>query len=72
MSAMATVGTTVKLEDPDRAYRMLIEAHRGLTDQQSAALNAKLILILANEIGDLDVLHEAIMLARTSDAQSQR
>jgi hypothetical protein len=69
---MATVETTVKLADPDRAYRMLIEAHRGLTDQQSAALNAKLILILANEIGDLDVLRQAIMLARTSDAQSQR
>jgi hypothetical protein len=69
---MATVGTTVKLEDPDRAYRMLIEAHRGLTDQQSAALNAKLILILVNEIGDLDVLRQAIMLARTSDAHSQR
>jgi hypothetical protein len=69
---MATVETTVKLADPDRAYRMLIEAHRGLTDQQSAALNAKLILILANEIGDLDVLRQAIMLVRTSDAQSQR
>jgi hypothetical protein len=69
---MATVETTVKLADPDRAYRMLIEAHRGLTDQQSAALNAKLILILANEIGDLEVLRQAIMLARTSDAQSPR
>jgi hypothetical protein len=68
---MATVETGVKFSDPDRAYRMLIEAHRGLTDNQSAALNARLILILANQIGDLDVLHEAIMLARTSDAHSQ-
>jgi hypothetical protein len=69
---MATIGTSVKLADPDRAYRMLIEAHRGLSDQQSAALNAKLILILANEIGDLEVLRQAIMLARTWDAHSQR
>ena len=69
---MATVETRVKLADPDRAYRMLIEAHRGLTDRQSAALNAKLILILANEIGDLEVLRQAIMLARTWDAHSQR
>jgi Protein of unknown function (DUF2783) len=69
---MATVETGVKLVDPDRAYRMLIEAHRGLTDQQSAALNARLILILANQIGDLDVLRQAIMLARSSHPYSQR
>ena len=64
---MATLETGVKLPDPDRAYRMLIEAHRGLTEEQSAAFNARLILILANEVGDLDVLHEAIELAHASD-----
>jgi Protein of unknown function (DUF2783) len=69
---MATLETGVKLADPDRAYRMLIEAHRGLTDHQSAALNARLILILANQIGDLEVLRQAIALARTSDAFSKR
>jgi hypothetical protein len=63
---MAKLETGVKLADPDRAYRMLIEAHRGLTDHQSASLNAKLILILANQVGDLDVLRAAIALARTS------
>ena len=62
-----TLETGVKLPDPDRAYRMLIEAHRGLTEEQSAAFNARLILILANQVGDLDVLHEAIELAHASD-----
>jgi hypothetical protein len=69
---MATAETGVRLADPDRAYRMLIEAHRGLTDHQSAALNASLILILINQIGDLGVLREAIDLARASDAVAQR
>jgi hypothetical protein len=40
------------------------DAHRGLTDEQSADLDAALVLILANHIGDLDVLREAIALAR--------
>ncbi len=50
--------------DPDRAYRALIEAHRGLSDEESAALNTRLVLILANQIGDHGVLAEAIALAR--------
>jgi hypothetical protein len=69
---MATLETSVKLADPDRAYRMLIEAHRGLTDNQSASLNARLILILANQVGDLDVLRAAIALARTSGSLAGR
>jgi hypothetical protein len=69
---MATIESGVRLADPDRAYRMLIEAHRGLTGDESAALNARLILILANQIGDLETLREAIDLARASDAFSQR
>ena len=43
---------------------MLIEAHRDLGDEQSALLNARLILLLANHIGDLSVLREALQLAR--------
>ena len=48
----------------DDFYEQLIDAHRGLTDAQSAMLNARLILLLANHIGDLDVLREALALAR--------
>ena len=46
--------------DPDAAYRLLIEAHRGLSDDESAALNARLVLILANQIGDIEVLRAAV------------
>jgi len=49
---------------PDDAYRAIVEAHRGLSEAQSADLDAALVLILANHIGDIDVLHEAIALAK--------
>lgn len=48
----------------DDFYEALIETHRGLTDAQSELLNAKLVLLLANHIGDLSVLREALSLAR--------
>lgn len=48
----------------DDFYEMLIEAHRDLPDEASAALNARLILLLANHVGDLGVLREALALAR--------
>ena len=51
---------------PDDAFRAIVEAHRGLSDEQSADLDAALVLILANHIGDLDVLREAIALAKRS------
>ena len=50
--------------NPDDFYDALIEAHRGLSEEQSAQLNAKLILLLANHIGDLDIIREALTLAR--------
>ncbi len=52
--------------DPDAAYRAIIEAHRGLDDRQSAELNAALVLILANQIGDHEVLDDALKLAKSS------
>jgi hypothetical protein len=62
----AALDTDSRFPDPDRAYRALIEAHRGLSDEDSAALNSRLVLILANHIGDYDVLREALALARRS------
>jgi hypothetical protein len=59
--------TINRFADPDLAYRLLIDAHRGLTDEASAALNSRLILILANQIGSLDVLRSAIELAISAD-----
>ncbi len=52
--------------DPDSAYRLIVEAHRGLSAHDSAALNARLVLVLANQIGDLDVLGEALALAKAA------
>ncbi|MCA1909092.1 MAG: DUF2783 domain-containing protein [Magnetospirillum sp.] len=48
----------------DDFYEMLIDTHRDLSDEQSNMLNAKLILLLANHIGDMDVLAEALKAAR--------
>lgn len=48
----------------DDFYQLLIDAHRDLSDEQSALVNAKLILLLANHIGDIALLREALQLAR--------
>ncbi len=48
----------------DDFYEMLIDTHRNLPESQSAKVNARLILLLANHIGDLSVLREAMALAR--------
>lgn len=49
---------------PDDFYELLIETHRGLSLEQSRLVNAKLILLLANQIGDLTVLRQALAKAR--------
>jgi hypothetical protein len=48
----------------DDFYEALIETHRDLGDVQSALLNARLVLLLANHIGDIGVLREAMQIAR--------
>jgi len=48
----------------DDFYELLIDTHRDLTDAQSAQVNARLILLLANHIGDIAVLREAMQIAR--------
>ena len=58
------LSTSSNFARPDDAFRAIAEAHRGLTEEQSADLDAALVLILANHIGDIDVLREAIGLAK--------
>jgi hypothetical protein len=58
------LSTTSNFAKPDDAFRAIVEAHRGLSEGQSADLDAALVLVLANHIGDIDVLSEAIMLAK--------
>ena len=56
--------TSPNLAAPDDFYEALIDMHRDLDDAQSALVNAKLVLLLANHIGDLDVLRAAMAAAR--------
>ena len=72
-----TLSTSSNFARPDDAFRMIVEAHRGLSDVQSADLDAALVLILANHIGDIEVLREALALAQrrmldTSQQQAQQ
>ena len=55
------------IAQPDEFYQALIEAHAGLDEEQSAALNARLILLLANQVGDLETLREAIAAAKVAE-----
>lgn len=52
------------IADPDLFYAELIHAQRELSDEQADMMLAKLVLILANQVGDRTVLSEAITLAR--------
>ncbi|HET7095888.1 MAG TPA: DUF2783 domain-containing protein [Casimicrobiaceae bacterium] len=68
---MATLNTDPNIAAPDDFYERLIAAHRGLTDAESALVNAKLILLLANHIGDADVLAQAMAAAREGIGTSE-
>ena len=65
-----TLSTQSNFADPDAAYRLGVEAHRGLRDEDSVSLDTALVLILANHIGDVEVLREAIALAKRQLGQS--
>jgi hypothetical protein len=58
-----TLNTDPNIADPDGFYDELLAAHDGLSKDQSDALNARLILVLANHIGDREVLREALKAA---------
>jgi Protein of unknown function (DUF2783) len=71
------LSTSSNFAKPDDAFRAAVEAHRGLSEAESADLDAALVLILANHIGDIAVLREAITLAKrrmieTSPQQQQQ
>jgi hypothetical protein len=58
------MNTQPNFQDADAFYEMLLDAHAGLTPEQSQLLNARLILLLANQVGDARVLAECIEAAR--------
>ena len=55
--------TAPNLVDADAFYQRLIDLHAGRSEEQSRLINASLILLLANHIGDMDVLDEAMRIA---------
>jgi predicted LPLAT superfamily acyltransferase len=62
--------TDPHLESPDDFYEALIDAHKDLSAAESHALNARLVLLLANHVGSLDVLREALAAARPAAPSS--
>ncbi|MFG5384842.1 DUF2783 domain-containing protein [Yoonia sp. R2-816] len=59
-----TINLTPNIPDPDGFYDELLAAHEGLSKAESDALNARLILVLANHVGDRAVLREALAAAK--------
>jgi len=55
-----------RLADPDAFYQALLDTHAGLGLAQSHALNARLVLILANQVGDMALLQAALQAALQS------
>lgn len=60
--------TAPNLDDPDGTYEALSTAHRGLSERESAELNLRLVLVLANHVGRRAVVEEAIRVAKAVDA----
>ena len=58
------LNTQPNIPAPDDFYQELVDMHRDLSAQQSALVNAKLILLLANHVGDSAILREAMRAAR--------
>ena len=58
-----TLKLNKNIDDQDAVYATLIGAHQGLSEAQSIALNARLVLILCNQIGDMGIIKQAIQLA---------
>ncbi|KQT09772.1 DUF2783 domain-containing protein [Ramlibacter sp. Leaf400] len=62
--------TNLNLQDADGFYEQLLDAHQGLDREQSELLNARLILLLANQVGDAQVLRECVRAAAHVPAAS--
>ena len=61
---MRSLVTTPNVARPDDLYQLLIDMHAGMTDEQSLRADAKLVLLLVNDIGDETIVREAIAAAR--------
>jgi hypothetical protein len=64
--------TEDRLAQPDDLYQLLVDAHHGLSSEQSRRLDARLILLLANHAGDLEAIREAVAIARRGVIEAQQ
>jgi hypothetical protein len=63
MKLPGSLKTTLNFQDADAFYEQLLDAHQGLSREQSELLNARLILLLANQVGDADILRGCVNAA---------
>ena len=63
---MSTLILNPNIPNGDDFYEKLLNAHEGLSKEQSDALNARLILVLSNHIGDMDILEQALNAAKSA------
>ena len=68
---MTALNLKPNIARPDDFYADLLAAHEGLTKAESDALNARLILIMANQIGDRDILRQALAAAALEEEELQ-
>jgi len=61
---MTDLTLSPNIDAPDDLYSDLLAAHEGLSEEESAALNARLILILANHVGNRDTFRAALEVAK--------
>ena len=66
-ASMASLNLTPRLDDPDALFAALVAAHEGLPPAASRRLDAKLVLLLANHIGDTNVILDALRTAQATD-----
>ena len=67
---MSTLILTPNISNGDDFYEKLLNVHEGLSKEQSDALNARLILVLSNHIGDMNILEQALEAAKTAGQAS--
>lgn len=72
MALNLKLNLTRNLPDPDGFYEYLVSSQRHMSDEEANCMNARLILILANQIGDPDVLKAAIDFAANPKAAEKR
>ncbi|HEX6144708.1 MAG TPA: DUF2783 domain-containing protein [Geminicoccaceae bacterium] len=68
---MASLSRDDWIDQPDELYQLLVDAHQGLSPAQSRQLDASIVLLLANHIGDAGVVAEAVRAARAAATREE-